>query len=129
MRYPDSGGLTAPEWVRRERVRLEAAELTDSGASDREVAQRFRVLRMSANQWRRALAAGCREALASKGAGGAKWKLTPAPRNPGRPRLARPWVALRRWWTAWSNAPPPRQLQALMTSLEAGSGLHLYIPN
>jgi hypothetical protein len=40
-----------------------------------------------------------------------------------------PWIALQRWWTAWSNAPPPRQLQALMTSLEAGSGLHLYIPN
>ena len=32
---------------------------------------------MSANRWRRALAAGGREALASKGAGGAKCKLTP----------------------------------------------------
>jgi hypothetical protein len=40
-----------------------------------------------------------------------------------------PWIALRRWWTAWSNAPPPRQLQDLMTSLRAGHGLHLYIPN
>jgi hypothetical protein len=40
-----------------------------------------------------------------------------------------PWIALRRWWPAWSTAPPPRQLQALMTSLEAGCGLHLYIPN
>jgi hypothetical protein len=33
---------------------------------------------MSANRWRRALAAGGREALASKGAGGAKCRLTPA---------------------------------------------------
>jgi hypothetical protein len=40
-----------------------------------------------------------------------------------------PWIALRRWWPAWSTAPPPRQLKALMTSLQAGHGLHLYIPN
>jgi hypothetical protein len=33
---------------------------------------------MSANRWRRALAAGGREALATKGAGGAKWNLTAA---------------------------------------------------
>jgi putative transposase len=33
---------------------------------------------MSANRWRRALAAGGREALATKGAGGAKCRLTPA---------------------------------------------------
>jgi transposase len=33
---------------------------------------------MSANRWRRALAPGGREALASKGAGGAKCKLTAA---------------------------------------------------
>src|SRR6267378_7896905 len=78
MRYPDGGGLTAAERARREQVRLEAAELIEAGASDREVAQRFRVSRMSANRWRRALAAGGREALASKGAGGAKCKLTPA---------------------------------------------------
>jgi hypothetical protein len=39
------------------------------------------------------------------------------------------WTALRRWWPAWSKAPPPPQLQALMTSLMAGCGLHLYIPN
>src|SRR5207244_12331030 len=47
-------------------------------ASDREVARHFRVSRMSANRWRRALAAGGRSALASKGAGGAKCKLAPA---------------------------------------------------
>ena len=37
-------------------MRLAAAELVEAGASDREVARRFRVSRMSANRWRRALA-------------------------------------------------------------------------
>jgi hypothetical protein len=46
-------------------------------ASDREVARRFRVTRMSANRWRRALAAGGRAALASKGAGDVRCKLSP----------------------------------------------------
>ena len=78
MRYPDGGGLTAAERARREQVRLAAAEMIEGGASDREVARRFRVSRMSANRWRRALAAGGREALASKGAAGAQCKLTPA---------------------------------------------------
>jgi transposase len=78
MKYPDGGGLTAAERARREQVRLAAADLIEAGASDREVARRFRVTRMSANRWRRALASGGRAALASKGAGGAKCKLSPA---------------------------------------------------
>jgi len=78
MRYPDGGGLTAAERARRERMRLAAAELIEAGASDREVARRFRVSRMSANRWRRALAGGGGAALASRGAGGAQCKLTPA---------------------------------------------------
>src|ERR1700745_680753 len=78
MRYPDGGGLDAAERARREKVRLEAADLIEAGAADREIAKRFRVSRMSVNRWRRALASGGREALASKGAGGAKCKLTPA---------------------------------------------------
>jgi transposase len=78
MRYPDGGGLDAAERARRERVRLAAAEMIEAGAGDQEVAKRFRVSRMSVNRWRRALAAGGREALASKGAGGAKCKLTAA---------------------------------------------------
>jgi putative transposase len=77
MRYPDGGGLDAAERARREKVRLEAAEMIEAGASDREVARHFRVSRMSVNRWRRALACGGREALASKGAGGAKCKLAP----------------------------------------------------
>ncbi|MGH3274837.1 MAG: winged helix-turn-helix domain-containing protein, partial [Streptosporangiaceae bacterium] len=78
MRYPDGGGLTAAERARREQVRLAAAELIEAGASDRELAKYFRVSRMSATRWRRALAAGGKQALASKGAGGARCKLTPA---------------------------------------------------
>ena len=78
MRYADGGGLTAAERARREQVRFAAAELIQAGASDREVARRFGVSRMSANRWRRALAAGGKQALASEGAGGARCKLTPA---------------------------------------------------
>src|SRR3954465_4922159 len=78
MRYAQGGGLTAEECARREQVRLEAAEWIEEGASDREVAARFRVTRMSANRWRRALAAGGPPALASKGPGGARCKLSRA---------------------------------------------------
>src|SRR6266496_4074518 len=78
MRYGEGGGLTAAERARREQVRLAAADLIEAGASDREVGRRFRVSRMSANLWRRALAAGGRSALASRGAGGARCKLTAA---------------------------------------------------
>jgi transposase len=77
MRYADGGGLDAAERARREQVRLAAAELIEAGASDREVARWFRVSRMSANRWRRALAAGGRAALASRGAGGARCRLSP----------------------------------------------------
>lgn len=78
MKYPDGGGLDAAERARREKIRLEAADLFEAGASDQEIAMRFRVWRMSANRWRRALAAGGRAALASRGAGGASCKLTAA---------------------------------------------------
>src|SRR3954453_11098408 len=78
MRYAQGGGLTAEERARREQVRLGAAEGIGGGASDQEVAARFRVTRMSANRWRRALADGGRPALASKGPGGAQCRLAPA---------------------------------------------------
>ncbi len=78
MRYPQGGGLTAQERARRERVRLAAAEWIEEGATDREMAARFRVTRMSANRWRRALADGGRAALASQGPGGARCKLSAA---------------------------------------------------
>ncbi|MCP2340531.1 winged helix-turn-helix domain-containing protein [Actinomadura rupiterrae] len=78
MRYPDGGGLTAEERARRERVRMAAAIMFESGASDREVARRFGVTRTSAHRWRRALAAGGRDALRSRGPGGARCRLTKA---------------------------------------------------
>ncbi len=78
MRYPDGGGLDAAERARREQVRLAAAEMIEAGASAQEIAKRFRVSWISANRWRRTLAAGGRAALASKGAGGASCKLTAA---------------------------------------------------
>jgi nucleoside-diphosphate-sugar epimerase len=73
--FASSGGAI---YGRDARVRLAAADLIEAGASDREVARRFRVSRMSANRWRRALVAGDRAALASKGPVGARCKLTPA---------------------------------------------------
>ena len=57
---------------------MAAADLIEAGASDREVAKRFRVTQMSVNRWRRALAAGGRAALVSKGPGGGPSKLRPA---------------------------------------------------
>ncbi|MFC7648688.1 helix-turn-helix domain-containing protein [Streptosporangium lutulentum] len=50
MRYPEDGGLTAEERIKRERLRFEAAELFAQGVSALEVARRFRVTRMSANR-------------------------------------------------------------------------------
>src|SRR3954469_10619704 len=84
MRYAQGGGLTAEECARRERVRLEAAAWIEEGATDREVAARFRVTRMSVNRWRRALAAGGRPAPAPQGAGGGGRALAAG----GRPALA-----------------------------------------
>jgi hypothetical protein len=57
----------------------------------------------------------------------------PAPSWPRALRAIRawlsPWIGLQRWWQAWSKAPPPPQLQALINSVGTGCGLHLYIPN
>jgi len=65
--------------------------------------------------------------------GGPDTAVPPAPSWPRALRAVRawlsPWTALRRWWPAWSKAPPPPQLQALMDSVAAGCGLHLYIRN
>ncbi len=72
-----ASAATRHDFAKR-RHRLAAAELIEAGASDREVARRFRVRRMPANRWRRALAAGGRRALASRGSGGARCELTPA---------------------------------------------------
>src|SRR3954452_11330607 len=77
------------EGARRERVRL-AAEWIEEEATDREVAVGFRVARMSANRWRRALAADGRLALASTGPGGAHCRLTGAARRAANGAGCRP---------------------------------------
>ena len=65
--------------------------------------------------------------------GGPAAAAPPAPSWPRALRAVRawltPWITLQRWWTAWSKAPPPPPLQALISSVAAGCGLHLYIPN
>ncbi|MFJ2378900.1 transposase [Streptomyces sp. NPDC087769] len=39
-----------------------------------------------------------------------------------------PWTSLQRCWRAWSNAPPPPELQALINAVGAGHPLDLYSP-
>jgi hypothetical protein len=58
MRYPDDGGVAAGERAWHEQARLAAAELIESGRATGRWPRRFRVSRMSANTWRRALATG-----------------------------------------------------------------------
>lgn len=70
--------MTAAQRDKREQVRLAAAERFAEGASVAQVAEEFRVTRMSANRWRAAWEDGGYEALASKGAGGAVCKLDDA---------------------------------------------------
>jgi hypothetical protein len=47
-------------------------------------------------------------------------------------RVLRGWltpaIVLQRWWQAWSRAPPPVELQALVDAVGAGQGLRLYLP-
>jgi len=75
VRYGEGGGLDAQERARREQVRFTAADRFAAGADDAAVAREFRVSKVSANRWHRAFDAGGLDALASKGAGGARCKL------------------------------------------------------
>jgi putative transposase len=75
MRYADGGGLTAEGRARRERVRLQAAEMFARDADPVQVARELRVSTKSVYQWRRAWRAGGEEALASKGPGGSSCRL------------------------------------------------------
>src|SRR3954453_19028466 len=105
MRYAQGGGLTAEDCARREQLRLEAGEGIEEGATAREVAEHFRVTRMSANRWRRALAAGGRPALASNGpAGGRRGGPPPPPAARG----------------GGAGRPGPPQLTELQDLLDAG---------
>ena len=76
MRYGDGGGVDQVERVRREQVRLQAAELFDAGVAPVEVAQRLEVSTKSAYQWRRVWATGGVQGLASRGAAGPDPKLS-----------------------------------------------------
>jgi hypothetical protein len=74
------------------------------------------------------------DATPQPGPGGGERGRRTTPPAPSWPRALRairallsPWIALPRWWPAWSKAPPPPQLQALISSVAAGCGLHLYI--
>ncbi|WP_051366656.1 winged helix-turn-helix domain-containing protein [Hamadaea tsunoensis] len=76
MRYGDGGGMDQAERARRERVRLQAAELFAQDRSAVEVAAALEVSTKAAYQWRRAWLAGGVQALASRGAAGPEPKLS-----------------------------------------------------
>ena len=77
MRYPDSGGLSAVGRARREMVRLQAAGMFEHDVRPVQVAHDLRVSAKSAYQWRRRWRAGGRAALASRGPGGDRCRLSP----------------------------------------------------
>ena len=75
MRYPDGGGLSAQGRARREKLRLEAAQMFEQGIEPVQVARCLRVSAKSAYQWRRRWLADGEAALASRGPGGAACRL------------------------------------------------------
>src|SRR6266536_4538207 len=77
QRYPDSGGLSAVGRARREMVRLRAARMFEQDVRPVQVAHDLRVSTKSAYQWRRRWRAGGRAALASRGPGGDRCRLSP----------------------------------------------------
>jgi transposase len=76
MRYPDGGGLSAQGRARREKLRLQAAQMFEQGIKPVQVALCLRVSTKSAYQWRRRWRAGGAAALASRGPGGAACRLS-----------------------------------------------------
>jgi putative transposase len=77
MRYADGGGLTAQGRSRREKIRLEAAQMFAQDMGAGQIAGLLRVSTKSVYQWRRAWRAGGDARLASKGPGGNACKLAP----------------------------------------------------
>jgi putative transposase len=75
MRYPDGGGLSAQGRARREKLRLQAAQMFEQGIKPVRVACQLRVSAKSAYQWRRRWRAGGQGALTSRGPGGAACRL------------------------------------------------------
>src|SRR3954454_22928600 len=76
MRYPDGGGLSLAARVRREQVRLQAAEMFAEGVDPVDVAARLRVSTKAAYQWRRRWRADGAGGVAARGAGGATCRLS-----------------------------------------------------
>src|SRR5271166_2562177 len=110
MRYPDGGGLSAAGRVRREKVRLQAAEWFAEGVTPPEVARRLRVSCNSAYVWRRRWRAGGEAALASGGPGGAVCRL-------GGAQLERLRAALEAGPAVWGWAEDQRWTLARVTTL------------
>ncbi|WP_250000886.1 winged helix-turn-helix domain-containing protein [Actinoplanes sp. M2I2] len=75
MRYPDSGGLTAPARAKREQVRRQAADWFEHGVPAAEVARRLRVSATAAYGWQQRWRQGGVAALASRGAPGSRCRL------------------------------------------------------
>lgn len=76
MRYADGGGLTAAGRVRRQSVRMQAAELFEQRVKPPEVARRLRVSPKSAYQWHQLWREDGAEALNSRGPGGSRCRLS-----------------------------------------------------
>jgi putative transposase len=77
MRYPDGGGLSERGRVRRELVRMQAAQMFEQGMRPSQAAGRLRVSVKSACAWHRAWKTGGVAALASKGPAGQSCRLSP----------------------------------------------------
>ncbi|WSJ64724.1 winged helix-turn-helix domain-containing protein [Kitasatospora sp. NBC_01302] len=77
MRQADGGGLTAAGRLRRESVRVQAAELFEEVVKPPEVARRLRVSPKSAYRWHQLWREGGAEALASRGPSGSRCRLSP----------------------------------------------------
>ena len=77
VRYADGGGLTVAGRLRRESVRVQAAELFEQAVKPPEVARRLRVSPKSAYQWHQLWREVGIEALASRGPSGSRCRLSP----------------------------------------------------
>jgi len=113
MRYPDGGGLSAEGRARREKLRLQAAQMFGQGMKPVQVARCLRVSTKSAYQWRRCWRAGGDAALASRGPGGAACRL-------GEQQLARLRAALDLGPAVYGWSQDQRWTLARVTALRAG---------
>ncbi len=73
MRYPDGGGLSAQGRARREKLRLQAAQMFEQGIESVQVARCLRVSAKPAYRGGGVVRVGGEAALASRGGGAARW--------------------------------------------------------